>query len=274
MNYRIFSLMLFTLFSIQQAIASGLQLQGVFKQGGLVTGFVTPKSKITQDGLKIKVSPEGIFLLGFNRDAKPTSTLKIYFPNGNMETRILKVAKRQYKIQRIDGLPPSKVNPKSKKTLKRIRKETRMIRQARLRNDNRLDFLPGFDWPVIGKITGVYGSQRILNGQKKRPHYGVDVAAPVGTPVHAVADGIITVAHPDMYYSGGTILLDHGHGLSSAFLHMSQILVKVNQRVKRGDVIGLVGSKGRSTGPHIDWRMNLFKKRLDPQLFAHPMPKK
>jgi len=268
-----FLILIIYLATFTACFASGLNLHGVFKQGGLVTGFVTPYSKVTQDGLKIPVSPEGIFLLGFGRDAKATSKLKIRFPNGKTETRILKIAKRHYKIQRINGLPPSKVNPKSKKILNRIRKETRLVGKARLRNDKRLDFLAGFDWPVIGPITGVYGSQRILNGQKKRPHYGVDVAAPVGTPVHAVADGIITVAHSNMYYSGGTILLDHGYGLSSAFLHMSKVLVKVGQKVKRGDIIGEVGSKGRSTGPHIDWRMNLFKKRIDPQLFAHKMPK-
>ena len=126
-------------------------------------------------------------------------------------------------------------------------------------------------WPAKGRISGVYGSQRILNGEPRRPHYGVDVAAPVGTLVHAPADGLVTLANEDMFFSGGTLILDHGHALSSSFLHLSAILVKEGQRVRQGDPIAKIGATGRATGPHLDWRMNLGRDRLDPQLLVGPM---
>ena len=173
-------------------------------------------------------------------------------------------------LQRIDGLPPKKVSP-SKEDMKRIRKEYAMVRDARARDDAREDFLGGFVWPVKGRISGVYGSQRILNGQPRRPHFGVDVAAPVGTLVRAPAPGIVTLTHDDMFFSGGTLIIDHGHGLSSTFIHLNAILVKEGERVSQGDPIAEVGATGRVTGPHLDWRMNLQGARLDPQLLVEPM---
>ena len=133
--------------------------------------------------------------------------------------------------------------------------------------------LAGFDWPASGRISGVFGSQRVLNGEPKRPHFGVEIAAPLGSPVRAAAEAIVTLAEPDLYYSGGTVILDHGHGLTSSYLHMSEVLVTVGQRVARGEAIGAVGAAGRSTGPHLDWRFNWFDQRLDAELLVSgPMP--
>ncbi len=253
------------------AMANTIELQGELKQGALVRGVVPPGSIVQHDGEKVRVSPAGVFLLGFHRDAKLSSTLMVRFPNGTEQRRSLTVAARQYKIERIDGLAPEKVTPPPE-VLERIAREVALVKQARLRNDPRTDFLTGFEWPLVGRISGVYGSQRVLNGEPKRPHFGIDIAAPAGSPVTAPADGVVTLAHPDMYYSGATLIIDHGHGLSSAFLHLQRITVEPGERVRQGQKIAEVGSSGRSTGPHLDWRINLFEKRLDPALVAGPMP--
>jgi murein DD-endopeptidase MepM/ murein hydrolase activator NlpD len=269
-----FSLVFVCLLSFPGVLmASKLELDGEAIQGGLVIGTTMPKAKVIHDEQIVRVSETGIFAIGFGRDNKPESTLEVVLPGGEKITRHFKVKQRDYQIQRIDGLPPSKVTPRKPETLKRIREETALINKARKRDDKRLDFIEGFDWPLIGPISGVYGSQRILNGKPRRPHFGVDVAAPVGTPVKAPADGLVTVSHPDMFFSGGTMIIDHGHGISSSFLHLDKVIAKVGQYVKRGDIVAEVGSKGRSSGPHLDWRINLFHKRLDPQLFAKSMKK-
>jgi murein DD-endopeptidase MepM/ murein hydrolase activator NlpD len=163
------------------------------------------------------------------------------------------------------------VNP-DPDTLDRIQSEGAVIASARARDTPEPLFAGGFVWPAIGPISGVYGSQRILNGEPKRPHFGVDVAGPVGTPVTAPAVGIVVLAEDDLYYTGGTVMLDHGHGLTSIFLHMSLVTVRLDERVAQGDLIGRIGATGRATGPHLDWRLNLFKTRLDPQLLVGPMP--
>ncbi len=252
------------------SFASELRFEGKFVQGGLVTGLTQPGARVTFDGRTLRVSDDGVFLLGFSRDAKPESTLEIVFPDGRKSERRLKIARRDYKIQRIDGLPPRKVTPKAE-DLKRIRKEYALIKAARRRDDPRTDFLRGFIWPAEGRISGVYGSQRILNGEPRTPHFGVDVAAPVGTPVVAPAAGVVTLVHPDMFFSGGTLIIDHGHGLSSSFLHLSEVLVKEGQRVEQGEPIARIGATGRVTGAHLDWRMNLFDARIDPQLLVGAM---
>ena len=212
-----------------------------------------------------------MFLIGFGRDAPAQTKLVVTFTDGSREWRELKVGQRKYKIQRIDGLPPRKISP-SEEDLARIHRESASIKEARTKDDARTDFLKGFIWPAKGRISGIYGSQRILNGEPRRPHYGLDIAAPVETPVVAPASGIVTLTHPDMFYSGGTLILDHGHGLSSTFIHLHRILVKEGQYVRQGDVIAEIGATGRVTGPHLDWRINLFKRRLDPQLILKAMP--
>ena len=209
--------------------------------------------------------------MGFGRDASPTVKLEISYPNGKKQHRVLSIQKRKYKIQRINGLPPRKVNPQ-KGDVARIQEDARLAKAARKLDAPRTDFEGGFIWPVIGKITGIYGSQRILNGEPRRPHFGVDIAGAIGTPVKAPAGGVVTLVHPNMFFSGATLILDHGHGLSSTFLHLKKILVKKGDRISQGDVIAELGKSGRATGPHLDWRMNLFTQRIDPQTLVGPMP--
>jgi murein DD-endopeptidase MepM/ murein hydrolase activator NlpD len=257
-----------------QALDERVELEGDSIQGGLIFGKTLPGSRVTQDGEAIRVSAAGDFLLGFTRDAPATSNLRVDLPDGRAIEHEIDVAEREYRIQRIDGLPQSKVTPRKPEELARIRKDAADAGRARARDDDRQDFLGGFAWPVTGPITGVYGSQRVLNGKPRRPHFGVDVAAPVGTPVKAPAAGIVTLAVPDMYFSGGTLIIDHGHKLSSSFLHLHKIHVEVGDRVEQGDLIAEVGATGRVTGPHLDWRMNLRGNRIDPELLVPPMPPK
>ena len=186
-----------------------------------------------------------------------------------VEHRHLQVVQRSYQVQRVDGLPPSKVSP-GEEDMARIRKEIVLVKKARARDDPREDFLGGFEWPLKGRITGVYGSQRVLNGEPRRPHFGLDIAAPTGSEVRAPADGVVTLTHPDMYFSGGTIILDHGLGLSSTFLHLSKVLVEAGASVRQGDLIGHIGATGRASGPHLDWRMNWLDRRVDPQPLVPP----
>lgn len=240
-------------------------------QGGLITGRVSPGSRVWLEDVEVRVAPDGHFLLGFGRDASESATLRIREPEGSDKVMRLEVARRNYDIQRVDGLPPRKVTPKPA-DLKRIRADAAAIGKARRRDDSRTDFLSGWAWPVTGRVSGVYGSQRILNGEPKRPHFGVDIAAPDGTPVRAPADGLVTLLHPDMFYSGVTLLIDHGHGLSTVYLHLKKSLVREGEQIRRGQVIAEVGSSGRATGPHLHWGMNLFNKRLDPSLLVGRMP--
>jgi len=247
------------------------RLQGEPRQGGLLVGWAEPGAEVRQDGQTVRVGGDGVFLLGFGRDAGPRSLLEVRLQDGTTIRRELEVAQREYDIQRIDGLEPAKVTP-PKEVLDRIAREGALVATARTRDDARADFLAGFVWPARGRISGVYGSQRILNGNPRSPHSGVDVAGATGTPIVAPAGGVVTLAEMDLYYSGGTVILDHGHGLSSTFIHMSRVEVEVGQRLEQGDKVGEIGATGRATGPHLHWAVNLFKTRLDPQLLAGPMP--
>ena len=250
-----------------------LSLEGPMVQGGLVQGKTVPGANVWVDGRNVRVSPQGMFLVGFGRDASPTVKLTMTYPDGKKDHHVLSIQERNYQVQRINGLPPRKVNPQNR-DLARIQEDARLAKAARKLDAPRTDFEGGFIWPVIGKITGVYGSQRILNGEPRRPHFGVDIAEAIGTPVKAPASGVVTLAHPNMFFSGATLILDHGHGLSSTFLHLNKILVKKGDRITQGDVIAELGKSGRATGPHLDWRMNLFTQRIDPQLLVGPMPAK
>ncbi len=253
------------------AQAAELVLEGDFLQGGLVYGQAAPGAEVTLDGRRVRVTAAGRFIFGFGRDAPPDAVLEVVWLDSRVELRQLAVAKREYNIQRIDGLPPKMVTP-PESVLARIRAENGRIAEARAVDRAEPLFESGFVWPALGPISGVYGSQRVLNGEPKRPHFGVDVAAPVGTPVVAPADGVVAIADDDMYYTGGTVILDHGHGLTSAYLHMKEVLVKEGARVRQGDPIGSVGATGRVTGPHLDWRINWFDQRLDAALLVPPMP--
>ena len=253
-----------------EARASMLELDRKPVQGGLIVGRTEPGTRIELDGRRVRVSDDGLFLIGFGRNAPPKARLVAVFADGSRENSNLPVARRTYKVQRIDGLPPRKVTP-TEEDMVRIRKETALVKTARLRDDPRTDFRDGFQWPLKGRISGIYGSQRILNNEPRRPHVGVDIVAPTGAIVRAPADGVVTLVHDDMFFSGGTLFVDHGHGLSSSFLHLNAILVTEGARVRRGQPIAEVGATGRASGPHLHWGMNLFNRRLDPQLLVDPM---
>ncbi|MGB5542961.1 MAG: M23 family metallopeptidase [Gammaproteobacteria bacterium] len=253
------------------ADAPPLNLVGEPVQGGLLFASTEPAARVDLDGRPLRVSENGVFLIGFGRDQTAPVTLTIIDEDGASLSRTIEIRSREYAIQRVDGLPGSRVSPPAEVS-QRIQQEAARIRAARNHDDERADFESGFIWPLQGRITGVYGSQRILNGEPRQPHYGVDVAAPSGTKVVAPADAVVTLVEPDMYFSGGTLLMDHGHGLSSTFIHLSKILVQPGQKVSQGQVVAEVGATGRASGPHLDWRMNLFETRLDPALVVGPMP--
>jgi murein DD-endopeptidase MepM/ murein hydrolase activator NlpD len=270
---RLLAAVLLGALALPLAAAPRLELEGRLAQGSVVFGRTDPGASVYFADREVRVSPEGVFVIGFGRDAKSTEGLVVEGPDGKRIERSLEIARRDYDIQRIDGVPPETVSP-PEEAWERIREEVELVREARRRDDPRTEFLSGFIWPMSGRITGVYGSQRVYNGEPRRPHYGIDIAAAAGTEVRAPAGGIVTVAHEDMYFSGGTLLLDHGHGLSSAFLHLQSLAVDVGERVAQGDTIGTVGAGGRSTGAHLDWRINWFQRRLDPRQFVGPMPER
>jgi len=242
-----------------------VELKGEAIQGGLIFGETQPGDRVYLDGDEVMVSENGLFVLGFGRDETGERILLVQGNDGGEERLVLAVAAREYDIERVDGLPPQTVTP-DPEAAKRIQEEGAMVANARTRRDQRTDYAAGFAWPAQGRISGVYGSQRVLNGEPRRPHFGLDIAAPTGSPVYAPADGIVTLTHPDMYFSGGTLILDHGQGLSSTFLHLSKILVEAGTYVHQGDLIAEVGATGRASGPHLDWRMNWLDRRVDPQL--------
>lgn len=244
-----------------------LQLEGDLTQGGMVITTTEPDTSLWLNSTSIPVMQDGRAIFGFGRDFPRKATLHIQTKDGKTFTQELTIKQREYNIQKINGLPPKKVSvPNNPKTLERIRKESTAISDARSHLTKEALFDSGWIMPTKGRITGIYGSQRVLNGQPKRPHYGIDIAAPTGTPVIAPSNAIVRMVQKDNYYSGGTLILDHGWRISSAFLHMNTISVVVGQEVKQGEKIGTVGSTGRSTGPHLDWRINWGKERLDPQL--------
>ena len=250
-----------------------LEISGTWIQGGLLIGQTDPQNRIVFQQRPVKTTAEGVFVLGLGRDAKPSVQLSEILPSGERKLHQFAVEQRSYREQRIDGVPKRTVQvPESE--LPRIRQEVKMTKAARQTDSPRQDFLQRFRWPVKGIITGVYGSRRVYNGEPRRPHYGIDIAAPQGTSVVAPASGKVTLVHNDMYFSGGTLILDHGHGVSSTFIHLHKSLVKEGDIVEQGQVIAQVGSTGRSTGPHLDWRINWFEQRLDPQLLMDSLPEK
>ncbi len=246
-------------------------LQTALSQGGLAVGRVPPGATVSLDGGAAAATEDGTLLVAVGRDFPGQAELQITLADGTRYSESVPVQDREFKIQRIDGLPAKQVTP-PKEVLARIRREQAKVGKARATNRHQADFSGGFVWPLEGPITGVYGSQRILNGEPRQPHYGVDVAAPVGTVVTAPAAGLVTLAEPDLYFSGGTLIIDHGYRLSSSFLHLSEITVPLGARVKQGDPIALVGATGRVTGPHLDWRMNLGPVRIDPVLVLEALP--
>ena len=240
-----------------------VEFKGKFEQGSFILGKTNPKSQVIVDEKKIRVSKDGYFAFGLGRDRKNDVIIKV-INNKKLEIFEKKVFKKEYKIQRIDGLPKKQVTP-PKEVYDRIRKDNILIGKAR-EIDTQLDYFKNKFIKPLDKaiITGVYGSQRILNGKPKWPHYGIDIAAKKGTPIKASGTGVVTMAENDLYYTGGTIIMDHGHGISTIYSHLENVMVNVGDLIKQGDIIGTVGSTGRSTGPHLDFRVNWFQTRLDP----------
>lgn len=239
-------------------------------QGGLYRGTVAPGSEIYYKDKKVKVTEDGRFVLGFGRDAELNQQYTVMSPNGRKSHKSLMLKAQEYHVQRIKGIAKKYMAP-SEEDQQRARYENGLIRKARATSSDLQAFLGDFIWPLVGPVTGVYGSQRVFNDVPGRPHYGVDVAAATGTPVNAPADGKIVLYHPDMYYSGGTMIIDHGYGVTSAFLHLSQSLVKEGDFVRQGQPVAKVGATGRVTGAHLDWRINWYDVKLDAQLFVPPM---
>lgn len=263
-------------FMVIPALATdGLTIRGQWQQGGTLFGSVTPGYSLQLDGRKVRTTSAGEFVFGLGADAPRQVTLILTDPQGRSEKRTYEVKQRQYQVQRVNGVEQKHVTPPPE-LLARIERENELTRKARLVDDDRTDFLQDFIWPLSGPITGVYGSRRVFNGTPRSPHYGLDIAAPTGAKVVAPAAGMVTLAEDDLFYSGGTLILDHGYGLSSTFLHLSKILVAVGDRIEQGQAIAEVGATGRVTGPHLDWRMNWFDVRLDPALLMEgkPMPAK
>lgn len=249
------------------ALALDISFSGNFVQGGLVVGRTLPNATVIVDGTPVRVSPMGDFLIGFDRDAASTVDIRVTTQSGESDIQRMSVASRDFPVQRIDGLPPKQVTP-DPKTLERIRAEGALITGTRKRDTATAYFRSGFAWPVQGRVSGIFGSQRILNSQPRAPHSGTDIAAPVGTAVLATADGVVALVHDDMFYTGKTVMIDHGHGLMSVYAHLSEITVKEGTSVARGQPIGKVGSSGRATGPHLHWGVSLFDTRLDPALLV------
>jgi murein DD-endopeptidase MepM/ murein hydrolase activator NlpD len=256
--FRLFFLIILLLTTSLKAV----EFDGKFLQGHFIIGSTDPSAKIIIDKKEVKVSKDGFFVFGIDRDRK-FDLIITKIKDGKKEKIVKKILKRKYNIQRIVGLEESKVTP-PESVYKRIKEENNKIGKARAINSDLLFFKDKFIMPVEGIISGVYGSQRILNGKPRWPHYGIDIAAKKGTMIKSSGSGTVTMAEDDLYYTGGTIIMDHGHGISTIYSHLETVLVSVGDKINQGDIIGTVGSTGRSTGPHLDFRVNWFQTRLDP----------
>ena len=250
---------------------SAIEWRGSWQQGALLLGRVKPGQVVTYGGESLETTSQGYFLLGLDREAGPVSRVTVRNADGTEVNEEQRVAARSYAIQRVNGVPQKTVEP-APEDLARIASDQKLVNNARKVTSNETGFLNGFVAPIEGPVTGVYGSQRVYNGIPKSPHYGVDYAAPKGAIVRAPASGGVRLAHKDLFYSGGTLIIDHGHNLTSSFLHLSDILVSEGMHVERGDTVAKVGATGRATGPHLDWRMNWRDVRVDPQLVLQALP--
>ena len=269
-NSSAYCLVLVTFFLLASETASALQLDGARTQGGLVIGRVAPRERVFLDSREVRVSPDGVFLIGFGRDAPSEVKLLVQNRDGVRVEKRLSISKRSYKVSHVNGLPESKVTPKPS-DMKKIREDNAKIARVRKLDSAEAHFMTGFIWPATGRISGVFGSQRILNGKPRRPHNGIDIAAPRGTPVVAMAEGQVALANSDMFLTGKTVMINHGHGLTSIYIHMDRITVKRADLVSRGQQIGAVGMTGRATGPHLHWGVSLFNTKLDPALLVGSM---
>lgn len=250
----------------ERQLTANTSLSGDFVQGGMLVGKTRPSSKIRLNDIPVKITDDGVFVIGFGRDAALKNQLAIEF-NDKSNIIDFSLTKRKYRESRVTGISKKITHP-NPKNVARAKKDAKEVRAARALWSDARNFEQSFIWPAPGRISGVYGSVRYYNGKMGRPHYGVDMASPIGTKVVAPADGIVRLFVPDMFYSGGTLIIDHGMGVSSTFLHLSKGHVKAGDVVKQGDLIAEIGNTGRSTGPHLDWRMNWTNQRIDPQLLV------
>lgn len=240
-------------------------LPAAVPQGSLVRGLAEAGAVVEYAGRKLRVSPDGHFAFGVGRDATGPLAVHITRRDGTVLAHSVAITPRDWPEERIDGVPPATVNPPPA-IAERIKQEQARVAEARLRDDARDDFAQTFIWPVQGRVSGRFGNRRVYNGEPGAAHSGMDIAAPEGAAVKAPAAGVVTFADPGLYLTGGTLLLDHGHGISSNFLHLSRLDVKVGDRIAQGQLIGAVGATGRATGPHLHWGMNWFDVRIDPLL--------
>ncbi|AHF01333.1 peptidase M23 [Thiomicrospira aerophila AL3] len=245
------------------AASEQLSVEGRLIQGGWALIHVPPMSQLEWGQRKWQADAQGRALIGFSRDQALPVSVRITPPDHPRFDIQIDLTKKDYLIQRIDGLPQRFVTP-DPEAQARIRRDAALAKAARDLMLDRTDFMVPFIWPAEGTITGVWGSQRILNGEPRRPHFGVDIANATGTPILAPAAGEVTLVS-DMELSGGTVFVDHGYGLRSDFLHLEEIFVQVGDQVEQGQVIATMGATGRATGPHLHWGMSWMDIRVDPE---------
>lgn len=268
--------MLKTLFTVALLVLPGtatvtastvepIELKGARTAGALMIGKTDPTAEVSLNGEALMVHPDGHVVFGFDRDASGSQELAITFASGEVVKQSIELQPREYQIDRVEGVPQRTVTPDPQQVA-RARKEAAAVWKARQTLSHRTDFLQPVIEPAQGRISGVYGSQRIFNGEPRNPHFGLDVAAPTGTPVKVVWPGEVVFADTDLFYSGGTIIVDHGLGITTTYIHLSRVDVEVGDTLEQGQVIGAIGATGRATGPHLDWRVNWRDVRLDPAL--------
>lgn len=255
------------------SLSDGVSIRGQWKQGAMLIGHAPHGTQVTFDSQTLKLTPYGTFVIGFDRDEKSPAVIRFTVPGHAPQTWQHAVAKGHWKIQRINGLNKNKVSPPAT-TLARIHREAGEIHAVREKQSDGIGFTQHFIWPVVGRISSVFGSQRVLNGEPRQPHYGVDIAVPTGTPVKAPAAGVVSLINHDMYFTGGTLMIDHGHGVQSVFAHLSKITAKLGQHVEQGEVVARTGASGRATGPNLHWGVSWFGSRVNAAALAGAMPKR
>lgn len=258
-----------TLVSLFSVNVNALTLKGHLTQGGLVIGQINNVVDVYLNNEPLKVTDKGEFVFGFARDAKSSHELSWRLADGAQKSQTLFITERDYNIDYIEGVEKKYVEP-PKEVTARIKREAAAVKKARSEISPRTDFLNPVFQPAVGRISGVYGSQRVFNGKPRNPHFGLDIANKTGTPVYAPLPGKVVFANTDLYYSGGTLIIDHGFGVTTTYIHLSKLTAKVGDEVSTGDKIAEIGATGRVTGPHLDWRLNWQDVRLDPALLMRP----
>ncbi|HYG30364.1 MAG TPA: M23 family metallopeptidase [Allosphingosinicella sp.] len=258
--------------ALPAAAQGSIEIEGPAVQGGLVRGRAPSGTVALRIGAEpVSLAPDGRFLIGFDRDQPATALLTARLTDGRTVEQAIAVAPRRWPIERIDvARRPSGVPDEAYR--RRREAELARIRAARARRTGAAGWQQSLVWPARGRISGLFGAQRIYRGVPAAYHGGVDVAAGAGAPVVAPADGVVVLAGPPAFsLEGNLVIVDHGMGLNSAFLHLATVEVSIGQPVRRGQRIGTVGATGRATGPHLHWSLTWSGARLDPQLAAGPM---